>query len=63
MFALIMHGVVIFPQLSGYVDVAVVDLIEHIDNQINHIPTIVAETIRSLNYFRRKGKKDFINCA
>ena len=63
MFALILYGVVIFPQSPGYVDAVVFDLIEQMDNQINPIPSIVVETIRSLNYCRRKGKGDFIGCA
>ena len=41
----------------------VVDLIEQIDNQVNPIPAIVTETIRSLNYCRRKGEESFIGCA
>ena len=62
-FALVVYGTLIFPQSSGYVDAAVVDLIEQIDNQVNPIPAIVVETIRSLNYCRRKGKGSFIGCT
>ena len=49
--------------LERYIDATVVDLIEQIDNQVNPVPTIIAETIRSLNYYRRKGKGNFISCA
>ena len=56
MFALTVYGIMIFPQSSRYVDATVVDLIEQMDNQINHVPAIVAETIQSLNYCRRKSK-------
>ena len=62
-FALVVYGTLIFPQSPGYIDAAVVDLIEQIDNQVNPIPAIIAETIRSLNYCRRKGEGDFIGCA
>ena len=62
-FALVVYGTLIFPQSLGYVDVAVVDLIGQIDNQVNPVPAIVAETIRSLNYSRRKDKGDFIGCV
>ena len=55
-FALVVYDTLIFPQSPGYIDVAVVDLIEQIDSQINPVPTIIAETIRSLNYYRRKGE-------
>ena len=57
------YGTLIFLQLSGYIDAAVVDLVEQIDNQVNLIPAIIAETIRSLNYCRRKGEGNFIGCA
>ena len=55
-FALVVYGILIFPQSPGYVDATFVDLIDQIDNQANHVPTIVAETIRSLNFYRRKGE-------
>ena len=58
-FALMVYGTLIFPQSPGYVDATVVDLIEQIDNQVNLVPAIVTETIRSLNYCRRKGKRGF----
>ena len=44
-FALVVYGTLIFPQSSGYVDATVVDLIEQIDNQVNPVPAIIAETI------------------
>ena len=55
-FALVVYGTLIFPQSLGYVDAAVVDLIEQMDNQANHIPAIIVETIQLLNFCRRKGK-------
>ena len=39
-FALVVYGTL------GYVDAAVVNLIEQIDNQANLVPTIIAETIQ-----------------
>ena len=54
--ALVVYGTLIFPQSPGYVDAAIVDLIEQIDNQANHVPVFIGETIRSLNFCRRKGK-------
>ena len=60
-FGLVVYGILIFPQSPGYVDATVVDLIEQINNQANPIPAIVAETIRSLNFCRRKGEGDFMN--
>ena len=49
-FALVVHGALIFPQSPRYVDAAVVDLIEQVDNQVNPVPAIIAETFCSLNY-------------
>ena len=62
-FALVVYGTLIFPQSLGYIDAAIVDLIEQIDNQVNPVPTIIVEIIRSLNYCRRKGERNFIGCA
>ena len=62
-FALVVYGTLIFPQSPGYIDAAVIDLIEQIDNQVNPVPAIIVETIRSLNYCRRKGEGNFISCV
>ena len=53
----------IFPQSPGYVEMEVVDLIKQIDNQVNPVPAIIVETVRSLNYYRRKGEGNFICCT
>ena len=63
MFALVVYGTIIFPQSLGYVDAAIVDLIEQIDCPINLVPAIAIETIKSLNYCRREGERNFIGCA
>ena len=55
-FTLVVYSTLIFLQSPGYIDTAVVDLIEQIDNQANSVPAIIVETIRSLNYCRKKGK-------
>ena len=62
-FALVVHGTLIFLQSPGYIDAAVVDLIEQIDNQVKLILAIIAETIRSLNYCKRKVEGNFIGCV
>ena len=62
-FALVVYETLIFPQSSRYIDAALIDLIEQIDNQVNPVPAIIIEIIRSLNYCRRKGKGDFIGCV
>ena len=62
-FALVVYGTLIFLQSPRYIDAVVVDLIEQIDNQVNPVLAIIVEIIRSLNYYRRKGKGNFIGCA
>ena len=44
-FALVVYGTLIFPQSLGYIDPTVVDLIKQINNQVNPVPAIIAETI------------------
>ena len=57
------YGTLIFPQSPGYVDAAIVDLIEQVDNQVNLVLAIIVETIRSLNYCRRNREGSFVYCA
>ena len=62
-FALMVYETLIFLQSPVYIDATVVDLIKQIDNQVNPVPIIIAETIRSLNYYRRKREGNFIGCV
>ena len=62
-FALAIYGLVIFPKAIRYVEAAVIDLFDQIEKQSNPIPSIIAETIRSLNYCRKKAGERFIGCA
>ena len=62
-FALVVYGTLIFPRSPRYVDAEVVDLIEQVDNQVNPVPVIIAETFRSLNYCRRNHEGSFVGCA
>ena len=50
MFVLVVYGTIIFPQPPGYVDAAIVDLIEQIDCLVNLVHAIVTETIRSFEF-------------
>ena len=62
-FALVVYGTLIFPQSPEYVDAIVVDLIEQVDNQVNPVPVIIAETFHSLNYCLRNREGSFVGCA
>ncbi|KAK5841761.1 hypothetical protein PVK06_004084 [Gossypium arboreum] len=63
LFALAIYGLVVFPKVLGHIKVAVVDFFENLKQGINPIPTILAETFRSLSSCRRKGEGRFIGCA
>ena len=62
-FALVVYGTLIFPQSPGYVDAAIVDLIEQVNNQVNPVPAIIVETFRSLNYCQRNREGSFVGCV
>ncbi|KAG8498174.1 hypothetical protein CXB51_007324 [Gossypium anomalum] len=50
-------------KVLGHIEVAVMDFFERLRQGINPVPTILAETFRSLNCCRRKGEGCFIGCA
>ena len=62
-FALVVYGTLIFSQSLRYVNAAIVDLIEQVDNQVNPVPAIIAKTIHSLNYCRKNHEGSFVGCA
>ncbi|MBA0637104.1 hypothetical protein Godav_029978 [Gossypium davidsonii] len=41
----------------GHVDEAVTNLFDRLDKRVTQVPTILAETFRSLNACRREGKE------
>ncbi|MFQ6657529.1 hypothetical protein Gotur_027160 [Gossypium turneri] len=51
-FALSIYGLVIFPKVLGHIDEAVIDLFDRLDKRVTPVPTILAETFRSLNAWR-----------
>ncbi|KAG8496185.1 hypothetical protein CXB51_009021 [Gossypium anomalum] len=63
LFALAIYGLVIFPRVLGHLEVAVFDFFERLKQGVNPVPTILAETFRSLSTCRRVGKGRFIGCA
>ncbi|MBA0703182.1 hypothetical protein Goari_000039, partial [Gossypium aridum] len=62
-FALSVYSLVVFPKALGHVDEAVTDLFDRLDKKVTPVPTILAETFRSLNECRRAGEGRFIGCA
>ncbi|KAK9045148.1 hypothetical protein V6N11_059037 [Hibiscus sabdariffa] len=47
--AVAIYGLVIFPRILGYIDVAIFDLFDKLEHGINPAPVILAETFISLN--------------
>ena len=62
-FALSIYGLVIFPRMLGYIKMAVMDTFEKIQYDSNPSLAILAETFRSLNYYRRNQEGYFLGCA
>ncbi|MBA0756374.1 hypothetical protein Gogos_021442 [Gossypium gossypioides] len=62
-FALSIYGLVIFPKAVGHIDEAVTDLVNRLDKRVTPVPTILAETFRSLNVCRRASEGRFVGCA
>ncbi|MFQ6658353.1 hypothetical protein Gotur_027657 [Gossypium turneri] len=56
-------GMIVFPKALGHVDEAVTDLFDRLDKRVTPIPTILAETFRSLSACRKMSEGRFIGCA
>ncbi|XVF07076.1 hypothetical protein REPUB_Repub06bG0106100 [Reevesia pubescens] len=64
LFALAIYGLVIFPKVLGHVEVSVIDLFGQVSGKrIDPAPSIVVETIRTLNVCKRKGKGRMLACT
>ena len=61
-FALAMYGLIIFPRVTGYIEVAVVDFFEQIQNRCNPSLVILAKTFRSLNFCCQNTESRFVRC-
>ncbi|KAK5819543.1 hypothetical protein PVK06_024551 [Gossypium arboreum] len=62
-FALSIYGLVIFPKALRHVDEVVTDLFDRLEKGVTPVPTILAETFRSLSMCQRIGEGRFIGCA
>ncbi|MBA0868221.1 hypothetical protein Goshw_010499, partial [Gossypium schwendimanii] len=62
-FALSIYDLVVFPKALGHVDEAVTDLFDRLDKRVTPVPSILVETFRSLNSYRRAGEGRIIGCA
>ncbi|MBA0575033.1 hypothetical protein Golob_028017, partial [Gossypium lobatum] len=55
-FALSIYGLVIFSNVLRHIEDAISDLFDRLDKRVTHVPTILAETFRSLNDCQIKGE-------
>ncbi|XVF19531.1 hypothetical protein REPUB_Repub11eG0118900 [Reevesia pubescens] len=63
LFTLGIYGLMVFPKILGHVEGSVVDFYGQVNKGINPASSILAETIRTLNFCRRKGKGRLIGCT
>ncbi|KAK8649242.1 hypothetical protein V6N13_129975 [Hibiscus sabdariffa] len=61
--AVAIYGLVVFPRILGYIDVAILDLFDQLEHGINPVPAILAETFISLNACRDLEGGRFRGCA
>ncbi|KAG8490336.1 hypothetical protein CXB51_015533 [Gossypium anomalum] len=63
LFTLAIYDLIVLPKVLRHLEVAVVDFFERLKQGINPIPTILAETFRSLSNCQRKGEERFFGFA
>ena len=56
-FVIVVYEMVIFSKIPNHIEAVVLDLVEQVEHQANPILAIMAETIRSLNFFQKKRRK------
>ena len=61
-FALAIYGLIIFPKGQGYIETAVIEVFQQIHHGSNLSVAILAETFRSLNYYRCNKDECFLGC-
>ncbi|XVE98949.1 hypothetical protein REPUB_Repub03eG0153200 [Reevesia pubescens] len=60
--SLAIYGLAIFPKILGHIEESVLDFCGQVNRNINPAPSILAETIQTLNFCRREGKGRFVGC-
>ncbi|KAL4310366.1 hypothetical protein GQ457_01G014970 [Hibiscus cannabinus] len=62
-FALGIYGLIIFPKVAGHIESSVIDLFGELETGLNPVPTILAETFRSLKTLKKHEGTYFLGCA
>ncbi|MBA0755278.1 hypothetical protein Gogos_020681 [Gossypium gossypioides] len=60
LFAFVVYGLIVFPKALGYVSVELADFLFQVEKRVNPAPAVLAKTIISLNFIRRKGEGRFL---
>ncbi|MBA0747908.1 hypothetical protein Gogos_004778 [Gossypium gossypioides] len=55
LFTFAVYGLIVFPKALGYVSVELANFLFQVEKGVNPVPAVLAETIISLNFIRRKG--------
>ncbi|MFQ6653250.1 hypothetical protein Gotur_024744 [Gossypium turneri] len=63
LFTFAVYGLIVFPKALRYMSVELADFLFQIEKGVNPAPTVIVETIISLNFIRRKGDRHFIGCT
>ncbi|KAH1030956.1 hypothetical protein J1N35_043130 [Gossypium stocksii] len=52
----------VFPKVLRHIDETVSNFFDRLDKRVTSVPTILDETFRSLNAYRKAGEGRFIGC-
>ncbi|MBA0747912.1 hypothetical protein Gogos_004778 [Gossypium gossypioides] len=63
LFTFAVYGLIVFPKALGYVSVELANFLFQVEKGVNPVPAVLAETIISLNFIRRKGDERFLGCT
>ncbi|MBA0851956.1 hypothetical protein Goshw_029556 [Gossypium schwendimanii] len=63
LFMFVVYGLIVFPKALGYVSVELADFLFRIEKWVNPTLAVLAETIISLNFIRKKGDGRFLGYA
>ncbi|MBA0804994.1 hypothetical protein Gohar_004540, partial [Gossypium harknessii] len=63
LFAFTVYGLIVFPKALGYVSVELADFLFQIEKMVNSASAVLAKTIISVNFIRRKGDECFLGCT
>ncbi|MBA0673368.1 hypothetical protein Goklo_029023 [Gossypium klotzschianum] len=63
LFVFTIYGLIVFPKALGYVSVELANFLFQIEKVVNSAPAVLAETIISVNFIKRKEDECFLGCT